>query len=99
MTQVMARRNEGGHNESVTEERETQREQLLRTKVAHIITAHPDALSILINGGFSPLQNPVMRAALANTVNLRQAFQIRALSNEQEEAIISELLQLGAAWE
>lgn len=99
MTQVMVVPAVGRHNEGVTEQGNTTREQLLGTKVAHIIAAHPDALNILINGGFSPLKNPVMRAALANTVNLRQAFQIRALSDAQEEAIILQLLQLDAAWE
>lgn len=78
---------------------ETQREKLLNTRVSDIIANHPNALDVLIEGGFTPLSNPVMRNVLARTVNLRQAFQIRALSDEQEEHIITELLRFSAAWE
>lgn len=78
---------------------ETQRERLLKTRVSDIIAKHPDALNVLIDGGFTPLNNPVMRSVLAHTVNLRQVFQIRALSDEQEERIITELLRLSATWE
>lgn len=78
---------------------ETQREKLLNTRVSDIIANHPNALDVLIEGGFTPLSNPVMRNVLARTVNLRQAFQIRTLSDEQEEHIITELLRFSAAWE
>ncbi len=73
-----------------------QRQQLLATRVSAIIDAHEDALEVLIQGGFEPLANPVMRFAMANTVNLSQAFRIRGLSDEAEEAIITQLLELGA---
>lgn len=69
--------------------------QLLATRVSAIIDAHEEALEVLIQGGFEPLANPVMRFAMAHTVNLSQAFRIRGLSDEAEEAIIAKLLELG----
>ena len=63
-------------------------------RVARIIDAHPDALDALILGGFEPLANPVMRKALASTVNLRQAFRIRGLADEAEDSLIASLLAL-----
>lgn len=71
------------------------RARLLATRVATIITAHDQALDVLVSGGFEPLANPVMRRTLAHTVTLAQAFRIRGLTDEAEEAIISRLLRLG----
>lgn len=62
--------------------------------VAAIIAAHPEALDVLIQGGFGPLANPVARRTLAHTVTLAQAFRIRSLSAEAEEALIDRLLRL-----
>lgn len=70
------------------------RARLLATRVATIITAHDQALDVLVSGGFEPLANPVMRHTLAHTVTLAQAFRIRGLTDEAEEAIISRLLKL-----
>lgn len=70
------------------------RASLLASRVSTIIDAHPDALDVLIEGGFTPLANPVMRLALAHTVSLSQAFRLRGLSDEAEEALISRLLEL-----
>lgn len=74
-----------------------QRQQLLGTRVSAILDAHPDALQVLIEGGFEPLANPVARMGLAHTVSLRQAFRIRGQDEAQQEALIARLLQLGAA--
>lgn len=38
-----------------------------------------------------------MRKAMAGTVTLRQAFQIRGLDDEAEEKLITALLELGIA--
>lgn len=79
----------------MTAERETARAKLLQLKVSSILAAHEDALEVLIAGGFEPLRNPVMRLAMAHTVNLGQAFRIRGLEDEAEAAIIDGLLELG----
>lgn len=68
---------------------------LLAMKVSRIIEAHPDALDVLISGGFEPLANPVMRFAMAHTVNLEQAFRIRGMDDEAEDALVEKLLALG----
>lgn len=63
-------------------------------RVAVIIAAHEEALETLIQGGFEPLANPVMRFALAHTVNLEQAFRMRGLSDEDAAALTARLLAL-----
>lgn len=73
------------------------RETLLGTRVSRIISSHPKCLQLLVNGGFEPLANPIMRKAMAGTVTLRQAFQIRGLDDEAEEKLITALLELGIA--
>lgn len=83
----------------VTAAVQDRRAGLLASRVSTIIDAHPDALDALIEAGFTPLANPVMRLALAHTVSLSQAFRLRSLSGEAEEELISRLLELqnGAA--
>ncbi|MFA5551922.1 MAG: hypothetical protein WDA03_09920 [Trueperaceae bacterium] len=73
------------------------RERLLGMRVSRIIEAHEGALAALIEGGFGPLANPVARLAMAHTVNLAQAFRIRGQAEEEQEALIAELLALGVA--
>lgn len=76
-------------------ELEQRRQRLLAMRVSRILEAHPDALDVLIGGGFEPLANPVARLAMAHTVNLSQALRIRGQSEEQQEALIDQLLALG----
>lgn len=75
--------------------RQERRERLLQTKVSRIISAHDEALDILIAGGFEPLANPAMRFAMSHTVNLAQAFRIRGMDDAEEDALIEQLLDLG----
>ncbi len=42
-------------------------------KIAGLLEAHPEALPILIQAGFTPLANPVMRRMMGGMVTLRQA--------------------------
>jgi hypothetical protein len=63
-------------------------------RVSVIIAAHEEALDVLIQGGFEPLANPVMRFAMAHTVNLAQAFRMRDMSDEDEGALTARLLEL-----
>src|SRR5690554_5355883 len=37
-------------------------ETLLGTRVSRIISSHPKCLQLLVNGGFEPLANPIMRS-------------------------------------
>lgn len=99
MTQVMALPDCDCKAGSVTAEHETATAQLLQLKVASILEAHEGALEVLVAGGFEPLKNPVMRLAMAHTVNLSQAFRIRGLGDEAEAAIIKGLLDLGVGRE
>jgi len=70
------------------------REQLLALKVAAVIDLHEDALDVLIEGGFTPLRNPLARSTLAHTVTLEQALAIRNLPDGQAEGLLSRLLAL-----
>lgn len=74
---------------------EERRQRLLGMRVSRILEAHEDTLGLLIAGGFEPLANPVARLAMAHTVNLGQAFRIRGQAEEQQEALIAQLLALG----
>lgn len=62
--------------------------------MARIIATDPRALDLLIEAGFTPLATPALRAALANTVSLRQAIRLRGLSDGAAEALIGALLDL-----
>lgn len=64
-------------------------------RVSRILEADDAALEALVEGGFGPLANPVMRVAMAHTVSLQQAFRIRGQSEGQREALIGRLLELG----
>lgn len=63
-------------------------------RVSSILDAHEGALDVLVQGGFEPLANPVMRFAMAHTVNLGQAFRLRGMSDEAEQALVARLLEL-----
>ena len=41
-------------------------------RIADLLSAHEEALPILIEAGFTPLANPLLRAVMARRVNLRQ---------------------------
>ncbi len=47
--------------------------------VAALLDAHPEALPILIRGGFAPLANPLARRTLARAVSLRTACRMHGV--------------------
>lgn len=49
------------------------------TNVAALVASHPEALPILIEAGFTPLANPVLRRTLARAVTLGQAGRMHAI--------------------
>jgi hypothetical protein len=42
-------------------------------RICDLLRAHPEALPLLIEAGFTPLANPILRAVVARRVTLRQA--------------------------
>ncbi len=70
------------------------RTRLLGMRVSAIIDAREQALDALIQGGFEPLANPVMRFTMAHTITLGQAFRIRGLDDAQQAALLTRLLEL-----
>lgn len=72
-----------------------QREVLLSARVSNIIDSHEDALATLIDHGFTLLAQAPLRWAMAHTVNLGQAFRLRGLSDQEQEALIDALAALG----
>jgi hypothetical protein len=64
-----------------------QLEELLNTRVSVLLAKSPEVLPLLIESGFTPLQNPVMRAALAPTVTLRQALRLHPLGEEERRLL------------
>lgn len=69
-------------------------ENVLDERVATLLERSPGVLDCLIRHGFAPLQNPVMRAALAPTVTLGQAFRLRGLASEAREALLADLAEV-----
>lgn len=66
-------------------------EELSNTRVSVLLAKSPEVLPLLVESGFTPLQNPVMRAALAPTVTLRQALRLHPLGKAEERALIERL--------
>lgn len=72
------------------------RETLLETRVSDLLALDPDVLPLLIEHGFTPLENPVLRAALAPTVRLEQAFGLASLSPARRETLLLRLEEVVA---
>lgn len=51
--------------------------------VAQLVSAHPEALPVLIEAGFTPLANPVLRRTHARSVTLREACRMRNIDLEE----------------
>ena len=63
-------------------------------RVSELLAASDRALPLLIRHGFAPLRSPAMRAALAPTVTLAQAFVLRGLPEERADELRHELAAL-----
>lgn len=50
--------------------------------VAQVIDGHPEVLDILVELGFTPLANPLMRATLGRTVSIKQGAQLKGIDLE-----------------
>ncbi len=71
-----------------------EREALLSARVSNIIASHPDALELLIAGGFPLLAQAPLRWAMAHTVNLGQAFRIAGVADAKQEALLQALMRI-----
>lgn len=67
---------------------------LTDVRVSSLLERHPSVLPCLVRHGFTPLQNPLLREALAGTVTLAQAVRLRGLSPEAAEDLYAELAEL-----
>lgn len=72
-------------------------ERLLGARVSDVIAAHPRALGLLIEHGFSLLAQPPLRRALAPTVTLAQAIRIRGLGPVSRTGLLEALAAAGVA--
>lgn len=51
----------------------------LSAPVAQVIEEHPEVLDILVNLGFTPLSNPLMRQTVGKIVSLQQGAKMRGI--------------------
>lgn len=63
----------------------------LTMKVSDILAAHPEALGVLVEHGFTPLAQPYLRKLLAHTVTLEQALRLRPLDPAREQSLLDEI--------
>ncbi len=79
------------------EEKQKEEEKLVideNTNVGKLIERYPKALDILIEFGFTPLKNPLLRRILPYTVTLGQAKRIKRMSDERFRELLQELRKL-----
>ncbi|MFO7546793.1 MAG: DUF1858 domain-containing protein [Trueperaceae bacterium] len=65
--------------------------------MSDVIAAHPRALDLLIENGFTLLAQAHLRRALAPTVTLAQAIRIRGLDSATRTALLAALDEAGVA--
>jgi len=65
--------------------------QLLNLRVSELLAQEDSVLDILLEYGFTPLKNPLTRAALAPTVTVGQALRLRGLSAVQQTRLLTDL--------
>jgi len=70
------------------------RTHVLDERVSTLLERSPEVLDCLVRHGFTPLRNPVMRAALTPTVTLAQAIRLRGLSSEAREALLADVSEV-----
>lgn len=60
-------------------------------RVSELLDKDTGVLTILIEHGFTPLKNPLVRTALASNVTLGQAAGLRGLSEAQQDSLLKSL--------
>lgn len=67
------------------------RRRILSMRVSELLECDRRALPLLIEHGFTPLENAALRAALAPTVRLSQALRLGGLSDDRRESLLARL--------
>lgn len=67
------------------------------TNVGKLLEKYPEALNVLIEFGFTPLKNPLLRRILPYTVTLGQAKKIKRMSDDKFGKLLERLREL-AEW-
>ena len=55
----------------------------LNVPVAEVLDQHPEVLDLLVELGFTPLANPLMRQTLGRTVSIAQAAKLKGMDLNQ----------------
>lgn len=69
-------------------------ETVLGMRVSELLERHDQILPLLVRYGFTPLNNPALRRALAPTVTLAQALRLNPLPAEDRHELLEELIGL-----
>ena len=51
----------------------------LSIPVAEVVEQHPEVLELLVDLGFTPLANPLMRQTLGRTVSIKQGAKMKGM--------------------
>lgn len=55
----------------------------LNVPVAEVLDQHPEVLDLLVELGFTPLANPLMRQTLGRTVSIAQGAKLKGMELNQ----------------
>ena len=55
----------------------------LSIPVAQVLDGHPEVLDLLVDLGFTPLKNPLMRNTLGRKVSIKQGASMNGISLEK----------------
>ena len=55
----------------------------LNVPVAEVVDQHPEGLDLLVELGFTPLANPLMRQTLGRTVSIAQGAKMKGIDLNQ----------------
>lgn len=67
---------------------------VLDMRVSELLKCHAEILPLLVDYGFTPLNNPLMRKTLAPTITLAQALRLHPLPPDRERKLLARLEQL-----
>lgn len=60
----------------------------LSIPVAQVVEQHPEVLDLLLELGFTPLANPVLRQTLGRTVSLVQGAKMKGLDIQEIQRVL-----------
>ncbi len=84
-----------GHMDCVDEKSEEDRLEISRDiPIARLIKAYPEAIDILVEAGFAPLKDPVLRESMMGDTTLGEAQYILGMDDKQFNAVVERLKTL-----